>query len=120
MILLVEDDEDVREMLEFALTDRGFTVEVVKNGADALAAVARHRPCLVILDLHMPVMTGWELMAQMKQRGYGDVPVCVTSALESRVPIEAIATLAKPFDTRELVRISASFCAHGSHAVTGV
>jgi CheY-like chemotaxis protein len=120
MILVVEDDPDVGEMLEFSLTNRGFTVQVVTDGAAALAAIVDTRPCLVILDLHMPVMTGWELMVQMKARGYGDVPVCVTSALESRVPAGVVATLTKPFDTTALFRISARYCAHGTHPVNGV
>ena len=120
MILLVEDDEDVREMLEFSLTSRGFTVEVVMNGVAALAALGRVRPCLVILDLHMPVMTGWDLIEQMKQRGYGDIPICVMSALDSGIPAEAVARLAKPFDSRALVGVSARYCTHVDHAVTGV
>jgi len=116
VILLVEDDEDVREMLEFSLTSRGFTVEVVPNGAAALVAVARQRPCLIILDLHMPVMTGWELIAQLEQRGLGDIPLCVSSALDSRIPPEAVARLAKPFDTRELVEVASRYCHHTAAA----
>ena len=116
MILLVDDDEDVREMLAFSLTSRGFTVEVVSDGAAALDAIVRMRPCLVILDLHMPVMTGWELLDELARRGLGDVPVCVTSALTGRAPAQAVATLCKPFDTGELVALSSRYCTH-HHAV---
>lgn len=114
MILLVEDDEDVREMLEFTLRSHGFLVEVANDGNAALEALARQRPCLVVLDLVMPVMTGWDVIAQMKARQLGDIPVCVISAFEGRTPSEAVASLCKPFDARELLALAARYCSHTS------
>jgi two-component system response regulator AdeR len=110
--LLVEDDVDVREMLEFTLKSRGFTVELATNGSAALDALAQRRPCLMILDLRMPVMDGWQVIAQMKERALADVPVCVISALEERIPSQAVASLCKPFDARELLAVAARYCAH--------
>ncbi len=112
MILLVEDDEDVREMLEFTFRSSGYTVVAATNGADALAALERERPCLMILDLVMPRMTGWEVMTQMKERNLADVPVCVISALGGSIPSEAVASFGKPFDVRELVALAARYCTH--------
>jgi CheY-like chemotaxis protein len=114
VILLVEDDEDVREMLAFTLETRGYQVTVVKNGSDALEALASLQPCLVILDLVMPVMTGWQVIAEMQVRGLAKVPVCVISALNSQSPPEAVATLCKPFDTRELFAVASRYCGHAT------
>lgn len=109
----MEDDEDVRELLEFTLGSSGYVVDVVKDGAAALEALQRQRPCLVILDLVMPVMTGWQVLEQMKARQL-DVPVCVISAFEGRTPGEAIASLCKPFDSKELLAVAARYCPHTS------
>ena len=110
MILLVEDDEDVREMLKLTLEMSGFDVDVARNGTDALAALDRQRPCLVVLDLVMPVMNGWEVLEQMKTRQLADIPVCVISALSGRAPSEAVAALCKPFDASELLAVAARYC----------
>ena len=116
MILLVEDDEDVREMLELAFRSNGYPVESACDGAGALAVLERGRPCLIILDLVMPMMTGWEVIAQMKQKKLGDIPVCVISALGGSVPAQAIASFCKPFDVRELVALASRYCAHARAA----
>lgn len=114
MILLVEDDDDVREMLAFTLESSGYVLAVAKHGSAALDVMAKQRPCLIVLDLLMPVMNGWQVLEQMKERGLGDIPVCVISALGERVPREAIASLRKPFDKHELLAVAARYCAHGS------
>jgi DNA-binding response OmpR family regulator len=119
VILLVEDDEDVREMLAFALTNRGFRVESVPNGRAALASIEQHKPCLVILDLVMPLMSGREVIAEMQARDLGSIPVCVISALSEVAPKEAIATLAKPFEVTELVAIAERYCSHTIAAASG-
>lgn len=119
VILLVEDDEDVREMLAFALANRGFRVESVSNGRAALASLELHAPCLVILDLVMPLMSGRQVIAEMHARGFGSIPVCVISALSEEAPQEAIATLAKPFEVTELVAIAERYCVHTLAAATG-
>lgn len=110
VILLVEDDDDVREMLRLTLELSGYAVDVVANGTAALEAVARKRPCLVILDLVMPVMDGWQVLEQMKLRQLDDIPVCVISATSGRSPSEAVASLCKPFDTSELLAVAARYC----------
>jgi CheY-like chemotaxis protein len=110
VILLVEDDEDVREMLKLTLEVSGYDVDVATNGATALAALGRQRPCLVILDLVMPVMDGWEVLAEMKVRQLGDIPVCVITALSGHAPSEAVASLCKPFDARDLLAIAGRYC----------
>jgi CheY-like chemotaxis protein len=102
----------VREMLAFTLESRGYAVQVAKNGSAALEALDRGRPCLMILDLLMPVMNGWVVLAQMKERQMTDIPVCVISALEGPRPSEAVATLGKPFNTAELFALAERYCSH--------
>ena len=59
-VLIVEDDPDVREMLELVLQTSGYTTDTAANGQQALERVHERRPCLIVLDLMMPVMSGWE------------------------------------------------------------
>lgn len=60
-ILIVDDDEDVREIIAMTLEDEGFRVTRAENGHVALVHIERERPALVLLDLMMPVMSGWAL-----------------------------------------------------------
>ena len=100
-------------MLKLTLEMSGYVVDVAKNGTAALEALNRQRPCLVILDLVMPVMNGWEVLEHMKARQLGDIPVCVISALSVRAPSEAVASLCKPFDASELLAVAARYCPRG-------
>jgi CheY-like chemotaxis protein len=112
VILLAEDVEDVRELLAFTLTSRGYTVETAVNGRAVLEVLARTRPCLIILDLVMPVMTGHQVLAELKARKLDDIPVCVISALGGPAPSQAVASLVKPFDVSAVVAVAATYCAH--------
>ncbi|MGZ3427494.1 MAG: response regulator, partial [Polyangia bacterium] len=89
-ILIVEDDAEVREGMMILLEESGYRIEAVANGREALDVMQSRLPCLVLLDLMMPVMTGWALHAAMR----GDerlkvVPVCVVSAVASHAPSDA-------------------------------
>lgn len=114
VILLVEDDEDVRDMLCLTLELNGHAVDVAHHGGAALEALERRRPCLVILDLVMPVMNGWQVLAQMHARRLGDIPVCVITALDERTPAEAVAALCKPFGANELLAVADRYCPHAT------
>lgn len=65
-ILLVEDNELNRDMLSRRLIRRGYEVVMAVDGADALAAVARERPDLVLMDMSLPTMDGWEATRRLK------------------------------------------------------
>ncbi len=84
MILVVDDDDDIRETVASALTDDGYAVRMAVNGQDALdklAAMSEGEPCLVLLDLTMPVMTGLELLGVLLADGrVPGLPVVVVSA----------------------------------------
>jgi len=111
MILVVDDDDDLRELLASALESRGFAVVQASDGKAAIDALeAREHPCLMLLDLVMPGMNGWAVLEQMKARGIEDVPVCVMSALPERAPAGVVSTLPKPFELGALIGLAERYC----------
>ena len=83
-ILVVDDDQDIRETVCMLLEDEGYRAVGAANGAEALAMLdnAEH-PCLVLLDLMMPVMNGWEFIEQLEKRhALDEIPVVVQSAAD--------------------------------------
>ncbi|MFL5347633.1 MAG: response regulator [Hyalangium sp.] len=106
-VLVVEDHNDSREMLEEFLTEEGFTVETAINGLQALERLLRlPRPDVVLLDLMMPVMTGWDLMARvMEEPSLWGLPVIVVSGAGSTRPVPRgiIASIPKPLDLNLLM-----------------
>lgn len=84
-VLVVEDDEAIRRTLADLLHDRGYLVDGAIDGAEAIEQMERRRPDLVLLDLHMPGMDGWEFLAIKAGRtGLAEVPVLVLSATSER------------------------------------
>lgn len=105
-VLVVDDDAEVREALRDVLTDEGFDVKVAANGADALDALDRDgAPAVIILDLMMPVMDGYEFLKQREQNpSLRQVPVVVVSAtIDPRVESERVIVLRKPIDLERLL-----------------
>jgi CheY-like chemotaxis protein len=82
LILVVDDDPDIREALQDALEDEGYSVLLAANGAEALTALAsRAPPSLILLDLMMPVMDGFTFRAkQLEDPRFASVPVVIVSA----------------------------------------
>ena len=118
-VLLVEDNDDVREMMALALELAGHEVLLASNGREALARLRerRPRPCVILLDLMMPVMNGWELRQALRaEPGLRDVPVIVVSALNEELAREvgAAAYLPKPIDIEHMLDIVAEHC-DGNH-----
>lgn len=66
LILVVEDDADARETFAAYLTKAGYRVEQAANGQEALDAITRSKPALVVMDLSMPVLDGWEATRRIK------------------------------------------------------
>jgi len=86
-VLIVDDDELIRETLCELVEMAGCTALVAANGKEALKVMAEHRPCLVILDLLMPVMTGNELLEVMRQEpALAQVPVVISTSAPDRAP----------------------------------
>jgi CheY-like chemotaxis protein len=108
-ILVVEDDADVRETLVLVLESEGFDVRAARDGREALEVLrGGFRPRLILLDLMMPVMNGWEFRAEMKRDPeLASIPVVFVSALEPApdraAALDAAGFLHKPFDLDELL-----------------
>jgi DNA-binding response OmpR family regulator len=108
-ILVVDDERDNRELLEIILTREGFLVETADSGEEALASVARQPPDLILLDVMMPGMNGYEVAAKIKgDLATKNVSVIMVTALSDRNARMRAETagaedyLTKPIDRSEL------------------
>jgi two-component system alkaline phosphatase synthesis response regulator PhoP len=108
-ILIAEDEPDIRDLIAFTLRFSGYEVVAVGNGAEALEAAPQEMPDLIMMDVRMPRMTGYEACAQMKlDARIKDIPVVFLSAKgqdsEIKVGLEVGASeyLLKPFAPTEL------------------
>ena len=112
-VLIVEDDEDIRADLTAILQVKGYSVDQAANGREALARLRdAAMPCVVLLDLMMPVMNGWELRAAMKtDPRLAELPVIVMSgAGREEQRLDADAVLYKPFELARLLELVGRFC----------
>jgi len=105
-VLVVDDDPDIRELLFTALEDEGFEVVPAANGQEALAIMETFRPDVIVLDLMMPVMDGWQFAQALRARA-DDIPlVLLSAARDLRVharQLQAADMIEKPFDLSELL-----------------
>lgn len=101
-ILVVDDDDAIRALLKTLLRRRGFSVDVARNGLEALERLAAGRYTLVVLDLMMPIMNGFELLERLGTLSAIFQPrvLVLTAGLEPRVfdPAVVVGTIHKPFD----------------------
>ena len=108
-LLLVDDDFDAVEALSDLLTYRGYEVAAAYNGLQALQSLALPPlPDVLILDLSMPFMNGWELMRELgKNHDLAVIPVIVVSGLApaAGVNLQANAVLSKPLDVEALLSV---------------
>jgi CheY-like chemotaxis protein len=105
-VLLVEDDAHLREATADALRDSGVDVIEAADGVQGLAAMRAERPSLVLLDLMMPVMDGWEVARQMAaDPDLRDIPICVVSAVANQAPPQARHVLSKPTTLAALLSV---------------
>lgn len=113
-ILIVEDDESIREILKTALEFEGYRVWVAANGQEGIEILSKGASvCLILLDLMMPVMDGWEFVDAMgKDSELSNIPVVVITAfgdLGGR-PIRAKEVVKKPVDLDYLFRVVKQNC----------
>jgi DNA-binding response OmpR family regulator len=108
-ILVVDDEPNIREVVELYLRRDGFEVEVVGDGAAALAAVERKRPDLMVLDLMLPVLGGIQVTRALRQGDERDIPIIMLTAKGEEadriagLELGADDYLTKPFSPKELV-----------------
>ncbi len=112
-ILVAEDERDIRELINFTLMYAGHTVTQAANGAEAyeIALAAEVKPDLIMMDVRMPRMTGYEACRQMKQvDSLKDIPVVFLSAkgqdeeVQTGKEVGAVDYILKPFAPEELTR----------------
>jgi CheY-like chemotaxis protein len=113
-VFIVEDDVDTREMLGRFLELEGFNVETAANGRQALDRLeAGAAPSVIVLDLMMPVMDGWQFRReQIRRASLAKIPVIVVSAAgrDRLGQIDANAFLSKPVDLEELLARIDEYC----------
>lgn len=108
-VLVIDDDLPLRGMLAAALRQHGFQVLLAGDGAEGHRALKVHKPDVILLDLAMPEVNGWDFLQRLQETGQiGKVPIIVVSA-HLRVDPQAVlqmgvsAILPKPFNLAELI-----------------
>lgn len=106
-LLVIDDDVAVTDLLSLLLKSQGFEVSATNNSSDGLAMIREQQPDLVILDLMMPEMDGWEVCRSVRQ--FSQVPIIILSALNDPSMIASVLDagaddyLTKPTPSRVLV-----------------
>lgn len=107
-ILLIEDDDDIRKTLKDILIQRGFLVETIGDGAEALSLIKKLPPDLLLLDLGLPNISG-ESICKEAHKLYPDLPIIIltaknqTSDIVNGLTIGAVDYIPKPFEIDELL-----------------
>jgi CheY-like chemotaxis protein len=115
-ILVVEDDQDISDSLRDLLEGEGYRVATAANGREGIDALRRQgrHPCVVLLDLMMPVMNGWQFLeAKGKDEGIAPIPVVVVSAYRDKaasVATETVGFVIKPIDVSKLLDVVHRLC----------
>ena len=111
ILLVVEDDAELREELKGLLEQDGYRVLLADDGQAALAVLSQLQPHLILLDLMMPVVSGWEVLAAIDQSpALSSIPVVVMSAYADQAPRDLAHVLRKPFSREELLQIIRKHC----------
>lgn len=110
-ILIAEDERDIRELIQFTLMFAGHQITQAANGAEALELAPKVKPDLIMMDVRMPKMTGYEACAEMKKLDeLKNTPVIFLSAkgqdeeVQTGMNVGAAAYILKPFSPDELTR----------------
>lgn len=103
-ILVVDDEESVREFLALLLAGEGFDVETAEDGVEALERIGEHRPDVVLLDLMMPRLDGYGVLERLGGQ-YPPVVVILSAKADRAKALEAgaIDAVTKPFNNRDLL-----------------
>jgi CheY-like chemotaxis protein len=109
-VLVVDDDRDLRDLLAAVLSSAGYEVLTAENGAAALSVLRTVLPDLIVLDLMMPVMNGWQFReAQMALPDYARIPVvCLSGHHAARHQASTLgisACVVKPFEIDDLISV---------------
>jgi two-component system response regulator MprA len=111
-ILVVDDDQAILMTITEILALEGYPFITAADGAEALRQIAAQQPALVLLDMRMPILNGWEVARMLRERGIMVPIVVMTAAQDARLwseQIDAAGYLAKPFDLDDLLDTIARF-----------
>jgi PAS domain S-box-containing protein len=100
VVLVIDDEASARDLTERALARLGFAVLTAPNGAEGLAMAGKHKPSLIVLDINLPDMSGWDVLEELAEEGC-DIPVLVHSVDDDRARARAAGAcelLVKPAD----------------------
>lgn len=120
LVLVVDDDPDILEALSEILEAEGYDVTRARNGQEALERLEQTKPALILLDLMMPVMDGWEFARRMRERyeAARRPPIIVLSAdrnVSTKAPeLGAVGFLAKPFELPDLLNMVGNITARSA------
>jgi excisionase family DNA binding protein len=109
LVLIVDDDERLREFVRVNLEMEGYTVREAANAREGLEALEDQAPDLILLDVMMPEMDGWEMLQQVQQRYGAAVPVIMFSGKVDEASVHqarqrgAQGFVGKPFDPQQLI-----------------
>jgi CheY-like chemotaxis protein len=110
-VLVIDDDLPLRGMLSAALRQHGFKVLLAGDGAEGHLALTIHHPDVVLLDLMMPDVNGWDFLQKLKETGFiGKIPIIVCSAYlrsdpQAILQMGVAAIVPKPFNLPELIHL---------------
>jgi CheY-like chemotaxis protein len=111
-VLVVDDDPYLLSLIVDVLSMEGYNVLGARNGAEALEAVSDVVPSVVLLDMQMPVLNGWQFVEETRRKGL-DFPIVVMTATNNAsswaADVGAQDFLGKPFDLDDLTHIVARF-----------
>lgn len=109
-ILVVDDDPGVRRLLSVQLGLAGHQVDIAEDGADALVALGREKPDVLVLDVMMPELDGWQVLAKLRSKpAFADLPVLLLTAMTQREDLDksyalgASVVMTKPYDGDQLI-----------------
>jgi CheY-like chemotaxis protein len=126
-ILVVEDDRDIRETIVQVLEVEGYPVSSAANGAEAVVALEKiPGPCLILLDLMMPIMSGWQFLEKQKaDTVFASLPVVVVSALPAESALAdvkavegAVGYMKKPVSLDALMEVVQQYCGKGDDVMS--
>lgn len=109
-ILIVDDEENIVISIEFLMKQAGYQVEIARNGEEAMAQMVSFQPDLVLLDVMMPKINGFEVSRRIRENAaWDDIKIVMLTAKGREVEVTkglalgADSYIIKPFSTRELM-----------------
>ena len=114
-VLIIEDDSDVSGLLADVIRDNGFACETAHDGREALDQVMACEPRLILLDLRMPRMDGWQFVQQLKRRFPAQQPAVVLVSAhpdlnQAARALDATTYLQKPFAVDDVLKLAERYC----------